>query len=292
MSGVLKLVAVDVVILALWMLVDGPHESVVRETVGYAGETPPRPRPRPKPYTVTEYATSVTLHNGLIFFTLFNSLCLTSQFWWEVTHIDTDKNYALHTVTGASLLCYRYSCGSAALLSSVFRSRCRAVPCRVALTLPLPLPLPLHFPRSRFGWCSLSEVLSPVCVSGAHYFSTILWLYKAGLNAFGVVMAAKTWNCADGVGEVRRVEASLPFFCRGNQGGGGASYGRYWSRHIISEDMPRAAVTVWGLVPGKNPRCLFCWIRVGFLSSLTCWLVCSARPCAPLLRNGDTEYQI
>lgn len=47
------------------------------------------------------------------------------------------------------------------------------------------------------------EVLSPVCAPGARYFSTILWAYKGALNAFGVVMAAKTWNCADGVGEVR-----------------------------------------------------------------------------------------
>lgn len=48
-----------------------------------------------------------------------------------------------------------------------------------------------------------AEFYSPVCDPGAEYFSTILWVYKGGLNLFGVVMAAKTWNCADGVGEVR-----------------------------------------------------------------------------------------
>lgn len=54
-----------------------------------------------------------------------------------------------------------------------------------------------------------------MCVSGAPYFSTVLWLYKGGLNAFGVVMAAKTWNCADGVGEVRRVETVVRFLFSG-----------------------------------------------------------------------------
>lgn len=42
-----------------------------------------------------------------------------------------------------------------------------------------------------------------MCAPGDRYFSTILWVYKGALNFFGVVMAAKTWNCADGVGEVR-----------------------------------------------------------------------------------------
>lgn len=61
------------------------------------------------------------------------------------------------------------------------------------------------------------EVLSPVCAPGARYFSTILWVYKGALNAFGVVMAAKTWTCADGVGEVRcalvTVGCVLAAFC-------------------------------------------------------------------------------
>lgn len=60
---------------------------------------------------------------------------------------------------------------------------------------------PFHF----VGLICCAEVLSPICAPGAAYFSTFLWVYKGGLNAFGVVMAAKTWNCADGVGEVRRV---------------------------------------------------------------------------------------
>lgn len=42
-----------------------------------------------------------------------------------------------------------------------------------------------------------------MCDPGAGYFNTILFVYKGGLNLFGVVMAAKTWNCADGVGEVK-----------------------------------------------------------------------------------------
>lgn len=50
---------------------------------------------------------------------------------------------------------------------------------------------------------SWAEVLTPVCAPGAAYFGTIMWVYKGALNTFGVVMAAKTWNCADGVGEVR-----------------------------------------------------------------------------------------
>lgn len=33
-------------------------------------------------------------------------------------------------------------------------------------------------------------------------FRSILWSWKACLNCFGVVMAAKTWHCEDGVGEV------------------------------------------------------------------------------------------
>lgn len=33
----------------------------------------------------------------------------------------------------------------------------------------------------------------------------LLWIYKGGLNLFGVTMAAKTWKCADGVGEVSAV---------------------------------------------------------------------------------------
>lgn len=39
---VLRLVAVDVVILSIWMLVDGPRVASLREVVGYAGESPGR----------------------------------------------------------------------------------------------------------------------------------------------------------------------------------------------------------------------------------------------------------
>lgn len=57
-------------------------------------------------------------------------------------------------------------------------------------------------------WINLCEARtvfdSQVCDPGAQYFGLILWIYKGGLNLFGVVIAAKTWNCADGVGEVRR----------------------------------------------------------------------------------------
>lgn len=41
---VLKLVAVDVVILTLWMIVDGPHTAMTIDVYGYAGKpTPPAP---------------------------------------------------------------------------------------------------------------------------------------------------------------------------------------------------------------------------------------------------------
>lgn len=33
-------------------------------------------------------------------------------------------------------------------------------------------------------------------------FSVILWSWKACFNLFGVAIAAKTWRCEDGVGEV------------------------------------------------------------------------------------------
>lgn len=61
------------------------------------------------------------------------------------------------------------------------------------------------FHREIPSFCNpcLAEVLTPVCAPGAAYFGTIMWVYKGALNTFGVVMAAKTWNCADGVGEVR-----------------------------------------------------------------------------------------
>ena len=35
---VLRLVSVDVVILTLWMILDGPHKGMTREVYGYAGE--------------------------------------------------------------------------------------------------------------------------------------------------------------------------------------------------------------------------------------------------------------
>lgn len=53
------------------------------------------------------------------------------------------------------------------------------------------------------------EVVEPVCSPGAAYFSTILWVYKGGLNMFGVVMAGKTWHCADGVGESQSICLSV-----------------------------------------------------------------------------------
>lgn len=59
----------------------------------------------------------------------------------------------------------------------------------------------------------VAEVLTPICAPGAAYFSTILWAYKGGLNLFGVIMAAKTWNCADGVGEVRHKTIGGPGLC-------------------------------------------------------------------------------
>lgn len=40
MGWVLRLVAVDVVVLSIWMLVDGPRVASLREVVGYAGESP------------------------------------------------------------------------------------------------------------------------------------------------------------------------------------------------------------------------------------------------------------
>lgn len=41
---VLRLVAVDVVILTLWMIVDGPHTAMTIDVYGYAGElAPPAP---------------------------------------------------------------------------------------------------------------------------------------------------------------------------------------------------------------------------------------------------------
>lgn len=49
------------------------------------------------------------------------------------------------------------------------------------------------------------EVVNPVCAGGSTLFSIVLWSWKACLNLFGVVMAAKTWNCEDGVGEVGRL---------------------------------------------------------------------------------------
>lgn len=42
---VLRLVAVDVVILTLWMVVDGPHTAMTLEVYGYAGEPAPPPPP-------------------------------------------------------------------------------------------------------------------------------------------------------------------------------------------------------------------------------------------------------
>ncbi|CAN0377020.1 unnamed protein product, partial [Ectocarpus sp. 12 AP-2014] len=47
------------------------------------------------------------------------------------------------------------------------------------------------------------EVTNWKCVgaSSTSVFRAILWSWKACLNCFGVIMAAKTWHCEDGVGE-------------------------------------------------------------------------------------------
>lgn len=39
MVWVLRLVAVDVLVLTIWMFVDGPRVATIREVVGYAGES-------------------------------------------------------------------------------------------------------------------------------------------------------------------------------------------------------------------------------------------------------------
>ncbi|CAM9868125.1 unnamed protein product, partial [Ectocarpus sp. 12 AP-2014] len=54
-----------------------------------------------------------------------------------------------------------------------------------------------------------AELEKTICDPGAAYFGTILWIYKGGLNLFGVVMAAKTWHCADGVGESQSICLSV-----------------------------------------------------------------------------------
>lgn len=50
-----------------------------------------------------------------------------------------------------------------------------------------------------------SVAINYVCTGnlGFPIYSAILWSWKACLNLFGAVIAAKTWHCEDGVGEVR-----------------------------------------------------------------------------------------
>lgn len=52
---------------------------------------------------------------------------------------------------------------------------------------------------------AMPEVVNIECTGGFDFpiFSVILWTWKACLNMFGMIMAAKTWHCEDGVGEVR-----------------------------------------------------------------------------------------
>ncbi|CAM9434117.1 unnamed protein product, partial [Ectocarpus fasciculatus] len=71
------------------------------------------------------------------------------------------------------------------------------------LILDGPRARTVHFTQ---GYADLEK---PVCDPGAAYVSTILWIYKGGLNLFGVVMAAKTWHCADGVGESQSICMSV-----------------------------------------------------------------------------------
>ncbi|CAM9280664.1 unnamed protein product, partial [Pylaiella littoralis] len=49
------------------------------------------------------------------------------------------------------------------------------------------------------------------CAGGSEFpsFSAILWSWKACLNIFGVIMAAKTWHCEDGVGESQQICLSV-----------------------------------------------------------------------------------
>eukprot|EP00752_Nemacystus_decipiens_P001936 g1865.t1 len=55
------------------------------------------------------------------------------------------------------------------------------------------------------------EVTSSKCWGGSDFpvFDVILWSWKAGLTCFGVVMAAKTWHCEDGVGESQQICVSV-----------------------------------------------------------------------------------
>lgn len=86
------------------------------------------------------------------------------------------------------------------------KSRWISLP-RPMLMLVFGIPFPRLQPTSRVSW--RVEVVEPICAPGAEYFSTILWVYKGGLNLFGVVMAGKTWHCADGVGESQSICLSV-----------------------------------------------------------------------------------
>ena len=52
------------------------------------------------------------------------------------------------------------------------------------------------------------DVTNSECAGGFGFplFSIILWSWKACFNLFGVVIAAKTWSCEDGLGEVGYAE--------------------------------------------------------------------------------------